>query len=396
VVAVCLFDHVAVARALPLAAGTEFRVNTYTTNTQTFPAIAAGLDGDFAVVWASAAQDGDGFGIFGQRYTSAGVRVGTEFRVNSSPTGHQMSADVAVAANGNFVVVWQSYTYPRTIESQDGSRTGVFGQRYDSGGNPTGSEFQVNSYTTGHQLAPAIAASANGAFVVVWTNYGDQEGRGDIAAQLYDSTGAAVGTEFRVNTYTTNSQVRPAVAAAGESFVVVWTSFVQGGSGSGIFGQRYSTSDSAFGSEFHVNSYTTGLQSSPAVAAATDGAFVVVWHSNEQEGAFGQRYDADGNQVGSEFRVSSYRTRSPKVAVAATGEFVVLSGVPETNETFAQYYDNDGNPVGAEFAVLESATGVAMDADGDFVVVGVRSDGDNLGVFGQRYQLCGNSAVGDA
>jgi hypothetical protein len=58
---------------------------------------------------------------------------------------------VATEARGGFVVVWQSF-------SQDGSYFGVFGQRYDSNGAASGSEFQVNTYTARDQSAAAVAA----------------------------------------------------------------------------------------------------------------------------------------------------------------------------------------------------------------------------------------------
>ena len=45
---------------------------------------------------------------------------------------------------GEFVVVWGSYF-------QDGSASGVYGQRYDSAGNPEGGEFPVNTHTTSDQ-----------------------------------------------------------------------------------------------------------------------------------------------------------------------------------------------------------------------------------------------------
>ena len=48
---------------------------------------------------------------------------------------------VASDAAGNFVVVWDS-------ADQDGSDVGVFGQRYASSGAPLGPEFRVNTYTT--------------------------------------------------------------------------------------------------------------------------------------------------------------------------------------------------------------------------------------------------------
>jgi hypothetical protein len=56
-----------------------------------------------------------------------------------------------------------------------------------------------------------------------------------------DSSGARLGREFRVNTYTTSSQFFPAVASdSSGNFVVVWNSFDQDGSGHGVFGRRFS------------------------------------------------------------------------------------------------------------------------------------------------------------
>ena len=48
--------------------GPEFRVNSYTTNTQNYPSVAAVPSGGFVVVWQSAYQDGSNYGVFGQRY----------------------------------------------------------------------------------------------------------------------------------------------------------------------------------------------------------------------------------------------------------------------------------------------------------------------------------------
>jgi hypothetical protein len=56
--------------------------------------------------------------------------------------------------------VWESF-------GQDGSYDGVFGQRYDSTGTALGSEFQVNTYTTGSQVSPATAADPGGDFLVM-------------------------------------------------------------------------------------------------------------------------------------------------------------------------------------------------------------------------------------
>ena len=48
--------------------GPEFRVNTYTTSAQDRVSVAADLSGNFLVVWDSVGQDGSLTGVFGQRY----------------------------------------------------------------------------------------------------------------------------------------------------------------------------------------------------------------------------------------------------------------------------------------------------------------------------------------
>jgi hypothetical protein len=67
-------------------------------------------------------------------------------------------------ADGDFVVTWYSY-------DQDGSSGGIFGQEYQADGTPRGEEFQVNTYTFIHQLTPAVAVDADGDSIIVWQSY---------------------------------------------------------------------------------------------------------------------------------------------------------------------------------------------------------------------------------
>jgi len=158
-------------------------------------------------------------------------RVGPEFQVNTFTRGNQFSSAVASDARGRFVVVWTSWQ-PDTLNH-------VFGQRYDSAGNRSGAEFQVNTYTPSEQGYPAIASDASGNFVVVWDSDAQDGSDDGIFGQRYDSSGNRVGGEFQVNTYTTDSQRNPQVAwNANDGFVVVWTSYEQDGFTGGIFAQR--------------------------------------------------------------------------------------------------------------------------------------------------------------
>jgi hypothetical protein len=386
----------AVAQAQPV--GTEFRVNTYTTSIQLFPQVASDASGNFVVVWTSHYQDGSGWGIFGQRYDSGGQSLGGEVQINTYTTGDQREPSVASDASGNVVVVWASY-------DQDGSYDGVFGQRYDNGGNRIGGEFQVNTYTTYSQRVPSVSADAAGNFIVVWGGRPDQYELENVFGQRYDSNGNPLGGEFQVTTYTTNLQWLPSVAAdANGDFVVVWRSYFQDGSGYGIFGQRYDSDGNRLGAEFQVNTYTTNGQDFPAVASNASGNFVVVWRSGGQDGdtfgIFGQRYDSEGNPLGGEFQVNKVNTYTtsydPSVASDSSGNFVVVwksyGHERDASGIFGQRYDRNGVPLGREFHVNTYTTGqqavpaVASDASGNFVVVwsSFPQEG-NWGVFGQRF-----------
>src|SRR5215470_19058155 len=91
-------------------AGTEFQVNTYTSKNQEDPAVCRAADGSFVVVWESDAdQDGESYGIFAQRYASNGAELGTEFQVNTYTTNSQEDPRVCCSADGNFVVVWTGF-----------------------------------------------------------------------------------------------------------------------------------------------------------------------------------------------------------------------------------------------------------------------------------------------
>ena len=106
------------------AQGSEFRVNTYTTNNQFAPSAAMDSTGDFVVAWNSYLQDGSLDGVYAQRYNAAGVAQGSEFQVNTYTTSYQERPSVAMDSAGDFVVAWESFLtgerctneHPRSVE----------------------------------------------------------------------------------------------------------------------------------------------------------------------------------------------------------------------------------------------------------------------------------------
>ena len=379
--------------------GVEFQVNTYTSSRQIYPSVAYDADGDFVVVWTS---NRGGLGAYeeisGQRYASSGAALGTEFRVNTYSYSTQNASDVAVEDNGDFVVVWRS-------RFQDGYGYGIFGQRFASSGAKVGSELQVNTATNFDQFNAEVASDSVGNFVVVWNSYNGLFVDSGVVGQRYDSTGTSLGANFQVNTFTVNSQNLPAVAMDGEGdFVVVWSSYGQDGSGYGVFGQRFASSGAAIGAEFQVNTYTPSAQFAPSIATENNGDFVVTWASYYQDGSysgvFGQRYASGGAPIGSEFQVNTYTMflqRFVDTASDRQGGFIVTwSSEPQDasgSGVFGRRYGSDGNAIGGEFQINsftdqnQERSAVAIAGDGAFVVAwqSYTQDGSDRGIFAQRY-----------
>lgn len=392
--------------AQPVLSGGEFRVNTYTTEGQSFSAAAMESNGDFVIVWESDDQEGSQSGIYAQLYNSAGIPQGAEFLVNSFTTGKQRNASVAMDSDGDFVVAWES------AGQVDGSYD-IRAQRFDNTGMTQGSEFLVNTYVTFDQVRPSVAIDSEGDFVIAWDSDGQDGNQQGVYAQRFNSAGMAQGVEFLVNTYSTFSQFNPAVALDSDGdFIIVWASSGQDGNNLGVFAQRYNSAGIAQGYEFQVNTYTTFMQATPSVAMDMEGNYIIAWNSNGQDGnangIYAQRYNSAGLPQGNEFLVNTYTTSAqfyPSVAMDSDGDFIIVwhsKGQDGSIGVYAQAYNSAGTTLGMEFRVNtytpdnQQEPSVAMDKDGDFVVAwsSYNQDGNFNGIYAQRYeQTSGNTFI---
>ena len=204
------------APAQEVRVGSEFQVNTYTTDHQSRPSVAADADGDFVVVWQSYDQDGSSYGIFARRFSSAGAPLGQ--RVPGQHLHHGLPA-APVGGGGR-----RRRLRRRLAElGQDGIDYGVFARRFSSAGARPGRRVPGQHLHHGDQRYPSVAADADGDFVVAWQSYGQDGADYGVFARRFSSAGAALASEFQVNTYTTSHQRNPSVAAdADGDFVVAW------------------------------------------------------------------------------------------------------------------------------------------------------------------------------
>jgi hypothetical protein len=237
-----------------------------------------GSGGDFVVVWNSYDQDGDNFGAFGRRFDADGAPLATEFQINQYTPDDQQSANVFLKSDGSFIVTWFS-------DLQDGSLSGAFARRFDSGGSPVSGEFQLNAYTTNSQSIPVLAYDPNGGFVAAWQSQQDGSEFG-IFGRRFNSSVQPIGAEFQINEHTPETQGQPVVLPMpGGAFVVVWHSDLQDGDDYGVFARAFKSGAEPNGGEFPVATTSAASQRFPR-AAATGQRFVVVWQSANQDGQF--------------------------------------------------------------------------------------------------------------
>jgi hypothetical protein len=306
--------------------GPDFQVNVFTTGVQRLPWVARSAAGGFVVVWTSYLQDGDMDGVFGRRYDAAGNALAAEFQISTHTTAAQSAPKVAMGSGGDFVVVWNS-------SGQDGEGFGVFGRRFDSAGAPLGAEFPVNTHTAGDQALPNVARKGDGSFIVTWTSNGQDGDSYGAFGRRFASDGSPLTGEFQLNAYTIGKQSLATVAhAEGDAFVAAWQSEGQDGSGFGIFANGFDSSgvsDSDEG-EIQINEFTTGTQIWPVVLAVGSRHFVVVWSGGSAQdgssyGVFARGFDMNDQSTG-EFLVNTTTISAQLNARAATTgqRFVVV------------------------------------------------------------------------
>jgi hypothetical protein len=207
----------------------------------------------------------------------------------------------------------------------------------------------------------------------------------------------ALGGEILVNSYTTGDQTEPTVASDGAgNFIVVWSGSPPPVGEGAIRGQRYDSSGAAQGTEFQVSDAGVSA-SSPSVAMAPDGSFIVAWLESEPKIA-ARAFDGSGVPQGTAFRVDTtifdyahgypqaYQDikEAPEVASNQNGEFTVvwtggytsyLYFTHHRRTVFGQQVDGSGALLGTEFKVgsnsyyFSDAPHVAADGAGEFVVV---------------------------
>jgi hypothetical protein len=379
---------------------------------QVHPRVAINSAGGF-LVWEDNRTDGDGLGISAQRLDSGLSGKLSSFQVNQVAVSDQERPQVSLLKDGGAAFVWQGgqlgsqHVHARFLASDNTWRTGDILVSDDT------KEFQVN---------PVITTLAGGNVVVVYTslNQYTPTSMKDVYGQMFSPLGEKLGGEFLVNQFTAYNQRSPAVAAlANGGFVIVWVSEQQrvavGNSNPGtvyssysvpsvdIYARTYSASGAPVANEFLVSAPTFAC-ANPVVAASDDGSFAVAWGEKDiqilQNGwdIFTRRFSNVG--LGGAVRRANTQTLrdqfDPQISASGSDYFLVWNslGTDGSKEGVrGQFLNNDGSLSGTEFPVNSTAASkqvqpaLASDGEGRFLAAWTSfiSISSGFDLLSQRY-----------
>ena len=321
-------------------------------------------DGGYVVVWTDSSRTYNHAGatVIGQRYDSAGNKVGGEVELTQFHSGDQFSPAVTLLDNGTIAVafvdlfagnrhiwVWtfnSSLNLVRTDiidgsanQTFDPSITALAGGGYAvsySVGTGTdvdivgrivsadlvvGMQFDIDNQTDIRGFSE-LATLSNGNFVAV---YQDQVGGSlantDCKFAICTPAGAVTVSSTIHGAAGPGHEIDPDVAALRDGgFVVVWTD--PDSTVTDIRATICTNTGLALPSfnDRVVNTTTTGDQNRASVVALADGGFLVNWVDDNANLVRAQRFDAVGNKIGTEFTVKNGPvTDSPEAALLTDG-----------------------------------------------------------------------------
>ncbi len=391
--------------SLVAVSASDAKINVTASVDQTLPSVAMDANGDYVVAWNRTISNTGGvyeYDVDARVYNSAGVAQTGEIVV-AQTTGITRPS-VAMDSAGDFVVAYQVLNTTTFLY-------GISAQRFNLAGSPQGSTIVLNdgSSDSASGELPKVAMDSTGDFVIAYQGY-DSSSHG-IFAQRYNSSGAAQGSTFRVNTPQGDNQNNPSIAMdSGGDFVIAWD---DGGPAqtAGVYAQRYNSSGVAQGSNTAIS--TVAGANSPSVAMEPTGQYVVAWQftqtitTSDFPGVEVQRFDASGNALTSVVPVTSsedYDQNIPSVAIDGEGDFVVawesfgLGGTASSQATIlAQRVNSGGTLIGPTQFLPSTQTGdsqteprIAENAAGNAIFVW-QSNLNPSNVFGRLYNYVNNA-----
>jgi hypothetical protein len=292
--------------------GGEFSILGSIRGDQVWPSISL-LPTAGVIAWQDNVVDNNGSGIGGSML-GANFGAGHIFCANKTATGNQINPKVQLLANENIIFVWQSSVagtpdiYARLAKGAVTKTASSYGTNFST------IDLRVNTYTKDQQIDPAVAALPDGSAIITWSSYGQDGSMWGVFARKISGKGAfSPAKEFQVNQYTQYNQRKPSVATlANGNYVISWVSEQERFYNSvDIYARVFTAAGAPVTDEIPINS-GTNICDTPDVAALNDGGFTVVWAQKDLANptnswdVWGRAFSASGSPEVGDFRINTY------------------------------------------------------------------------------------------
>ncbi len=305
-----------------------------------------------------------GYDIFGQYFDLTGSKIGVNFLINDDGvSAGQYSPDVCMDYAGNAFVVWQ--------DSRNGNYD-IYAQIYDTTGSPVGSNFLVNDDGTAqNQYGPSCSCDSAGNYVwIVWYDWRSGSCY-HIYGQIYDMTGSAVDTNFQIseNTGTSVDAFNPGIINRDTLVYVVWhdeRGYM------GIYMRIYREDGALQSDEIIVDDISGARnQQHPSVGMNDSGRSVIAWWDyRPSSGIYWTMCDTTGDTLGTN-REAYYGGYSPSITVFPSGRFIIVAN--SYHYIRENVYDSNGNYENGFYNMADDASAYkydpSIDNNGEIAVV---------------------------
>ncbi len=255
--------------------GDKIKANSKPNTFHPEPAITALNNGGFIICWHHFVEDSARGDLYGQLFGSDGAKIGEEFFVIPPPPERLIPfrSDVISLVNGDIVVAWQVY-------NGDGYQYGLFAQRLTQDGERIGDQFQINSFPhDANETEICLAPTPDSGFVATWfrdwVDLGSRVLNENVALQLFDKNGNKKTNEITINNNHLYCMISPVVTVLKDgSFVVCWYGLqapVQN-----CWAQRFDSDGNRL-SEVYLINRMGDLNLNPIIASLNNGNFIITW-----------------------------------------------------------------------------------------------------------------------
>lgn len=328
----------------------EFKVNSSNifVNTITNPDVAVASNGNFVIVWEEPFQgDNNDKDIKFRRFAPDGTPLDVNDRIVANEEFNETQPVVAIAPNGDFVVAY--------VKIDD-----IYVRRFTAIGNPLGDEILVSTFEQDKiQSDPDIAIDEEGDFTVVWTHQFEADDL-DIRGRIFNANGTPQIDDSPVaNTSNNESEASIAIIPTANNDnssdilagVVSYTTDTNGNNDIFFlpFGNEGNPLDNPINAVPETNRSNNQRESS--VAIDNNGNFVISWtheFDDTDDDVYFRRFSVDGNPLDDvEIIVDSAfdDQNESQIALGNDGTIVVAYEDDSANSVKYRQFNSNGDEI---------------------------------------------------